>query len=134
MTNISFAKIPKHVTAERIKLLIQPEDINALFQRLGASPKAMALSDPIVADAHPTRKEHNFQVLRYQSLTKLHSRTFRETVQKEGSFAVHFGHATGRSRPVNYAPPLSILQTLTYVPGFPMMLESVFCISFSVWH
>ncbi|KAF7592100.1 hypothetical protein BBP40_000705 [Aspergillus hancockii] len=43
----------KNVSAERIQSLIRPKDINALFQRMSANPKALVASEVIVPDAIP---------------------------------------------------------------------------------
>ncbi|KAJ0424274.1 hypothetical protein BJY00DRAFT_259106 [Aspergillus carlsbadensis] len=43
----------KRTTAERLKRLVQPEDIDTLFWHMSARPQALALSDPIMPDTHP---------------------------------------------------------------------------------
>ncbi|KAL3449258.1 hypothetical protein BJX65DRAFT_273107 [Aspergillus insuetus] len=43
----------KRTTAERLKRLVQPEDIDTLFWHMSARPQALAFSDPIIPDAHP---------------------------------------------------------------------------------
>ncbi|KAL2871566.1 uncharacterized protein BJX67DRAFT_377327 [Aspergillus lucknowensis] len=50
----AYCRAIKRTTAERMKSLIQPEDIDTLFWRLSARPQALALSDPIVPNAHPS--------------------------------------------------------------------------------
>lgn len=42
------AKAMKHVTAKRVSSLIRPEDVDCLFRQLGARPKALTLSEPVV--------------------------------------------------------------------------------------
>ncbi|KAL2846292.1 hypothetical protein BJX68DRAFT_241152 [Aspergillus pseudodeflectus] len=44
----------KRTTAERMKRLVQPEDIDTLFWHMSARPLALALSDPIITDANPS--------------------------------------------------------------------------------
>ncbi|KAE8340146.1 hypothetical protein BDV24DRAFT_152171 [Aspergillus arachidicola] len=43
----------KNTTAERIQSLIRPDSIDAIFRRMGASPKALTFSEVIVPDATP---------------------------------------------------------------------------------
>ncbi|RAK96704.1 uncharacterized protein BO80DRAFT_416212 [Aspergillus ibericus CBS 121593] len=50
----AYCRAFKHANAERIKTLIRPNDISRLFEQLGASPKALAVSETIFPDAHVT--------------------------------------------------------------------------------
>ncbi|ODM14375.1 hypothetical protein SI65_10210 [Aspergillus cristatus] len=45
-----YCRVFKHATAERVRSLIRPNDIDLLFQRLGATPKALALREPVSPD------------------------------------------------------------------------------------
>ncbi|GIK06188.1 hypothetical protein Aspvir_001832 [Aspergillus viridinutans] len=49
----AYCRLLKHATAERIKSLFRPDDINRLFQRLGASRKALDVSEPVVPEPAP---------------------------------------------------------------------------------
>ncbi|KAE8327647.1 hypothetical protein BDV39DRAFT_204667 [Aspergillus sergii] len=49
----AYCRAFKNTTAERIQSLIRPDSIDALFQRMGASPKALTFSEVIVPDATP---------------------------------------------------------------------------------
>ncbi|RHZ55676.1 hypothetical protein CDV55_103791 [Aspergillus turcosus] len=49
----AYCRLLKHATAERIKYLLRPDDINGLFQRLGASPKALDISEPVIPEPAP---------------------------------------------------------------------------------
>lgn len=40
----------QHATAERVRSLIRPDDIDLLFERLGATPKALAFREPVSPD------------------------------------------------------------------------------------
>ncbi|KEY80182.1 hypothetical protein BA78_6531 [Aspergillus fumigatus] len=42
-----------HTAAERIKSLFRPDDINRLFQRLGANPKALDISELVIPEPAP---------------------------------------------------------------------------------
>lgn len=48
----------QNATAERIKSLIRPDDIDQVFQRLGASPKALAITEPVSPDS--SKQQHSF--------------------------------------------------------------------------
>ncbi|GAQ03840.1 hypothetical protein ALT_1161 [Aspergillus lentulus] len=49
----AYCRLFKHATADRIKSLFRPDDINRLFQRLGASPKALDISEPVIPEPAP---------------------------------------------------------------------------------
>ncbi|RHZ50447.1 uncharacterized protein CDV56_104861 [Aspergillus thermomutatus] len=46
----AYCRVFKHATAERMKSLLRPGDINSLFQRLGASSKALDISEPAIPE------------------------------------------------------------------------------------
>ncbi|KAE8374807.1 hypothetical protein BDV26DRAFT_32649 [Aspergillus bertholletiae] len=43
----------KNTTAERIQSLVRPDNIDAIFQRMGANPKALEFSEVLVPDSIP---------------------------------------------------------------------------------
>lgn len=47
----------KHTAAERIKSLFRPDDINRLFQRLGANPKALDISELVIPEPAPQNSQ-----------------------------------------------------------------------------
>ncbi|RAQ73917.1 hypothetical protein AFCA_005522 [Aspergillus flavus] len=49
----AYCRAFKNTTAERIQSLVRPDSIDAIFQRMGASPKALTFSEVIVPDAIP---------------------------------------------------------------------------------
>ncbi|PYH97714.1 hypothetical protein BO71DRAFT_481007 [Aspergillus ellipticus CBS 707.79] len=51
----AYCRAMKNTPAERIKTLIKPEDIDKVFKRLGATPKALAMSEEVVPDAEVTK-------------------------------------------------------------------------------
>lgn len=52
----------QNATANRVASLIRPSDIDLLFQRLGASPKALALNELVLPGP---RKDHSFLLFHY---------------------------------------------------------------------
>ncbi|KAL4997061.1 hypothetical protein BDV10DRAFT_186574 [Aspergillus recurvatus] len=49
-------RVSKRTPARRMKSLVRPDDIDTLFWHMGAKPAALALTDPVVPDAHPQDK------------------------------------------------------------------------------
>ncbi|KAL5341510.1 hypothetical protein BJX70DRAFT_386772 [Aspergillus crustosus] len=53
----AYCRAIKRTTAERLKRLIGPEDIDLLFWHLSARPEALALNDPIILEVHPESRD-----------------------------------------------------------------------------
>ncbi|KAL4870477.1 hypothetical protein BDV12DRAFT_58633 [Aspergillus spectabilis] len=53
----AYCRAIKRTTAERVKQLIRPEDIDTLFWQMSARLEALVLSDPIIPDAHPRGRD-----------------------------------------------------------------------------
>lgn len=54
----------QNATAERIKSLIRPDDVDQVFQRLGASPKALAITESVSPDSRKQQQSFLFNVRR----------------------------------------------------------------------
>ncbi|KAH1451723.1 hypothetical protein KXX13_003310 [Aspergillus fumigatus] len=53
----AYCRLLKHTAAERIKSLFRPDDINRLFQRLGANPKALDISELVIPEPAPQNSQ-----------------------------------------------------------------------------
>ncbi|EAW15492.1 uncharacterized protein NFIA_048290 [Aspergillus fischeri NRRL 181] len=53
----AYCRLLKHAAAERVKSLFRPDDINRLFQRLGASPKALDISELVIPEPAPQNSQ-----------------------------------------------------------------------------
>ncbi|KAF7174256.1 hypothetical protein CNMCM6106_008460 [Aspergillus hiratsukae] len=62
----AYCRLFKHATAERIKSLLRPDDINMLFQRLGASPKALDISEAVIPEPAP-QNSHSRETPQHQA-------------------------------------------------------------------
>ncbi|EAW08904.1 uncharacterized protein ACLA_098460 [Aspergillus clavatus NRRL 1] len=49
----AYCRVFKYATADRVRFLIRPDDIDSLFQRLGAKPKALAISESALPEPAP---------------------------------------------------------------------------------
>ncbi|KAL4805803.1 hypothetical protein BDV18DRAFT_139879 [Aspergillus unguis] len=52
----AYCRTLKRLSAERMEILIRPDDIDTLFWQMGARPEALVRSDLIVPDANPSTK------------------------------------------------------------------------------
>ncbi|KAL2830196.1 hypothetical protein BDW59DRAFT_22100 [Aspergillus cavernicola] len=66
----AYCRAIKHTTAERMKSLVRPEDIDTLFWQLSARPAALVLTDPIApdpqsqsGDSPQTQPQHHIALL-----------------------------------------------------------------------
>ncbi|KAL4912224.1 hypothetical protein BDW62DRAFT_195151 [Aspergillus aurantiobrunneus] len=67
----AYCRAVKRISAERMKSLIRPEDIDTLFWQLGARPAALTLSDAIVPDAHPPSNVPEGQLQHHTALISI---------------------------------------------------------------
>ncbi|PWY83527.1 hypothetical protein BO70DRAFT_290805 [Aspergillus heteromorphus CBS 117.55] len=51
----AYCRAVKNTPAERIKTLITPADIDQIFHRLGATPRALSISEEVIPDAEVTK-------------------------------------------------------------------------------
>ncbi|KAI9368142.1 hypothetical protein BJX61DRAFT_240368 [Aspergillus egyptiacus] len=64
----AYCRAIKHMSADRLRSLIQPEDIDMLFWQMNARPEALVSTEPLSPDPHP---QSDFPQSRFQHHTAL---------------------------------------------------------------
>ncbi|KAL6231826.1 hypothetical protein BDW75DRAFT_34294 [Aspergillus navahoensis] len=101
---LAYCRALKRTPARRMKTLIRPDDIDTLFWHMSAKPAALALTDPVVPDAHPQGKSPGTRSQHYAALLSVLD-LFRQA-------ATLFADDT-RNRILNYILRLPLDNSLT---------------------